>query len=370
MPLFDSILNYKSENDQNIAKPVLIIISDGGPDENPRYQNVIEVAIHHFVKRDLDALFLATNAPGRSAYNRVERRMAPLSRSLCGLILPHNFYGDHLNSKNETIDDDIWSENVIDGYQVEATYVCEDDLEQFKENLVKKNAAWLDKHVNFGQYLLQITKCDDLECCKPKRSCLFKFLNNGRLPSPLPLINVGQKLDVIPTSECSKIKIDQFASLFVALSAKSNNCDLFDAYCPSVQSKLVARTCSRCGKYFSTIQFLKEHQKLHKTEEKEKKVQEKEHKIQEKQKKMQEKGKKSEPQTFQRLRPKRIAAVRAAEALAIICYDLNQEDAEWHNISELDLDGLDYVQEEKEENLSMPIMSISEHMSSEWTDEF
>lgn len=77
-------------------KPVLIIISDGGLNENPRYQHVIEIAVHHFVKRDLEALFIATNASGRSAYNRVERLMAPLSRDLCGLILPHDQFWNHL----------------------------------------------------------------------------------------------------------------------------------------------------------------------------------------------------------------------------------------------------------------------------------
>lgn len=79
-------------------------MSDGGPDENPRYEKVIKVAVHHFVKRDLDALFICTNAPGRSCYNRVERRMAPLSRDLCGLVLPHDQCGNHLNSQNETIE--------------------------------------------------------------------------------------------------------------------------------------------------------------------------------------------------------------------------------------------------------------------------
>lgn len=87
----------------NEPKPVLIIISDGGLDENPRYEKVIQIAIHHFIKRNLDGLFIATNAPGRSAYNRVERSMAPLCHDLCGLILPHDQFGNHLNSKNETL---------------------------------------------------------------------------------------------------------------------------------------------------------------------------------------------------------------------------------------------------------------------------
>ncbi|GBP30452.1 hypothetical protein EVAR_20905_1 [Eumeta japonica] len=66
------------------VKPVLIISSDGGPDKNPRYRKVIAHAIEHFKKYDLDAIFIETNAPSRSAFNRIERRMASLSRELTG----------------------------------------------------------------------------------------------------------------------------------------------------------------------------------------------------------------------------------------------------------------------------------------------
>lgn len=50
----------------DVVKPVVIIMVDGGPDENPRYEKLIKVAIHHFLKYNLDALFVATNAPQRS----------------------------------------------------------------------------------------------------------------------------------------------------------------------------------------------------------------------------------------------------------------------------------------------------------------
>lgn len=71
-------------NDHGLPKPVLFLSVDGGPDENPRYPKVIKHAINHFLNYDLDGIFIFTNAPGRSAYNRVERRMAPLSRELSG----------------------------------------------------------------------------------------------------------------------------------------------------------------------------------------------------------------------------------------------------------------------------------------------
>lgn len=83
------------------------VFRTGGPDENPRYDKVIQMNIHHFIKNDLDAVIVACNAPGRSAYNRVERRMAPLSRALARIILPHEHFGTHLDSQGRTIDLDL-----------------------------------------------------------------------------------------------------------------------------------------------------------------------------------------------------------------------------------------------------------------------
>lgn len=89
------------------------------------------MSVHHFLKYDFDAVFFACNAPGRSAYNRVEWSMAPLSRALAGIILPYDHYGTHLDSQGCTIDIDlertnfyyagralaeVWSNTVIDGH--------------------------------------------------------------------------------------------------------------------------------------------------------------------------------------------------------------------------------------------------------------
>ena len=67
IPEFEDIMLTSDQ----LYKPVRIITCDGGPDENPRYQKTIECAIDQFIECDLDALFIATNAPGRSAFNRV-----------------------------------------------------------------------------------------------------------------------------------------------------------------------------------------------------------------------------------------------------------------------------------------------------------
>ncbi|CAB3979549.1 Hypothetical predicted protein [Paramuricea clavata] len=116
-----------------ISKPIMMVTVDGGPDENPRYKKTIKCSISYFLQHDLDAFYLATNAPGRSAFNRVERRMAPLSHDLAGVVLPHDTYGTHLSARNETVDKElevknfakagetlaeIWGKTVIDGYDI------------------------------------------------------------------------------------------------------------------------------------------------------------------------------------------------------------------------------------------------------------
>ena len=78
-------------------KPILVITVDGGPDENPRFPKTIAAAVETFSKFDLDCMFVATEAPGQSAYNCVERRMSPHSRDISGVVLPHDHFGSHLD---------------------------------------------------------------------------------------------------------------------------------------------------------------------------------------------------------------------------------------------------------------------------------
>nr|CAH7729764.1 unnamed protein product [Callosobruchus chinensis] len=62
---------------------------------------------------------------------------------------------------------------------------------------------WYSEHVRESQYLLQIVKCKNTECCRP-RSGLFRLLDNRFLPPPakvkqtddLVLDEGGQFLDL------------------------------------------------------------------------------------------------------------------------------------------------------------------------------
>ncbi|CAF4945677.1 unnamed protein product [Rotaria sp. Silwood1] len=120
------------------VKPILIVTVDGGPDENPRFPKTLVSNIRKFKKYNLDALFILTHAPGQSAYNIVERRMAPLSHDLAGLILPHDYFGSHLNESGVTVNleleklnfrkagqmlADTWNLSVIDGFPCVAEYI-------------------------------------------------------------------------------------------------------------------------------------------------------------------------------------------------------------------------------------------------------
>ena len=89
----------------------MILRPDGGPDQNPRHNRNQNTYAKLFIDLDLDCLIIALHPEGLSAFNPVERRMAPLSRELTGVIFDHLHYGNHLNSKKETIDKDLEMRN-------------------------------------------------------------------------------------------------------------------------------------------------------------------------------------------------------------------------------------------------------------------
>lgn len=119
----------------------------------------------------MDAVFIATNAPGRSAFNRVERRMAPLSKDLAGLIIPHNHDGDHLDTQGRTVDQmlerrnfeyagrtlaEVWSSTIIDTFPTIAEYIDPDNSEVMEDELRKVTSDWRKLHVREGHYFLQV----------------------------------------------------------------------------------------------------------------------------------------------------------------------------------------------------------------------
>ena len=111
-----------------------------------------------------------TNALGRSAFNRVERRMAALSYHLAGLLLRHDSFRSHLDSTNKCIDEElekknfaeagrtlanVWSELVIDKYPVHAEYIEPGEKAKLNNPV---DPLWYVKHVRKSQYLFQVLK--------------------------------------------------------------------------------------------------------------------------------------------------------------------------------------------------------------------
>ncbi|CAF3702309.1 unnamed protein product [Rotaria sp. Silwood1] len=180
------------------VKPILITTVDGGPDENPH------------------TLFILTHAPGQSAYNIVECRMAPLSHDLADLILSHDHFGSHLNDSGVTVNIDLEKLNfrkagksIIDGFPCVAEYInspatTDDERRQVDikiviDELLRKHEFrvrasdeyyqengrvprekiseqpkydideyWYAIHVLQTQYTLQIIRCNSVECCSKK----------------------------------------------------------------------------------------------------------------------------------------------------------------------------------------------------------
>ena len=146
------------------VKPIWCLLTDGGPDENPRFLANISKYLLIFKKLDLDYLTVRTHAPGQSAYNPVERSMASLSGKLAGIVLNAFNYGNHLgnaNGKTNTVIDEelgrrnfkhagdhlceLWSRDPINGHPVISTYVEEHDDTIFS-NIQEEAWEWIDRH--------------------------------------------------------------------------------------------------------------------------------------------------------------------------------------------------------------------------------
>lgn len=331
---FDDITKSRSGD----IKPMFIMLVDGGPDENPRYPKTICAAINHFRNFNLDAIFIATNAPGRSAFNPVERRMAPLSRQLSGVILPYEHYGTHLDANGKTVDveleiknfehagqtlADIFSNTVIDGYPVVSEYVNPEQDDDYFEETVEADETWKMKHVKTSQYFLQIVKCFDKACCSPPRGSYLNFFPNRFLPAPIS-IKYNPKLSIASPNETNA----HFSSLFQNISIADANKMAYDTYCPSIEDVIKERVCIDCQYYCASMELLKKHRKeIHKRIVNTKK------------------------------KPKKVISKRGTELMVVV-----KEDVEW-----IDSEHLDVIHEEEVENLEFNnLLSIENHLKQIW----
>ncbi|CAG8835179.1 16995_t:CDS:2, partial [Gigaspora margarita] len=134
-PVLNNALKLKNE-----FKPILVLLVDGGPDENPRHlKNIIEY-YKLFIELNLDYFTVRTHALGQSAYNPVECSISILSGKLAGIVLSIDHFGSYLDSSSviENIDFakqnfhysgeklcDIWRRDYIHSKEVIVEYVDE-----------------------------------------------------------------------------------------------------------------------------------------------------------------------------------------------------------------------------------------------------
>ncbi|KAK3928620.1 Methionine--tRNA ligase [Frankliniella fusca] len=282
-------------------------------------------------------ILIFTNAPGRSAFNRVERRMAPLSKALAGLILPYDHFGNHIDSSGNTIDKDleiknfehagtvladIWSEMVLDGHPVVAKYVPpNEDL----PDVTEMPQRWYADHVRESQYMFQVVKCDNLNCCSPRRSNLHQIMYQRFLPAPFPFC---QDPFGFP-EDSSEAKFPAFL-IRQSLSLRPDSYKYkeipYDLYCPSVRDEIDGRTCQDCGLYSNSKTSLQAHRRdLH--------------------------SKGLDPSA--RVRPLNVLARRPGEYL---CRLLGDSDAEWIDVESIDDPGYS-VETENASDEGAPIIN-------------
>ena len=201
--------------------------------------------------------------------------MAPLSRFLSGIILPYETFESHLNSRGETINEeielqnfrkagetlaDVWNEAFIDKFPVVAQWRGGHTADHTNVS----SQEWMAKHVRSNQYLLQIVKCNDEECCSPLRSTLKSLLPQRFLLSPLSVSNErglsyvsGEQHKFLPL-------ILRLTSNILPEGWSENNKTLipYDFYCPTVQNQITNRTCNDCKLYFASTTMMMQHKKV------------------------------------------------------------------------------------------------------------
>ncbi|CAG8846408.1 23185_t:CDS:2, partial [Gigaspora margarita] len=184
----ERLYNFTTTEDGQ-SKPVVLMLADGGPDENPCYKKTIQVIIEHFIKYNLDTIIAVCFALHQSVSNPVERRMAPLSHDLAGIILPHDTFGSHLDEQLKTTDDELEKHNFKVAGEILASVwentVINDPEEHYQSRLDEKSVAWIERHTMTCRYITQVVKCNDTSCCRPFRSGILQLLSNQFFSPPI-----------------------------------------------------------------------------------------------------------------------------------------------------------------------------------------
>ena len=275
---------FKLPGSVNEFKPVIVKGVDGGPDENPRFHNNINMGCKIMTDFNLDCYIEVTNAPGLSAYNRAERRMYHLSKQLTGVVLPYDTFGSHIVN-GKTVDDslelknfeaageilaEIWSNMVIDNFPVQAEFINTPVTQLTKD--FQPTPEFRARHVFETQYMTVYLKCDDRKCCSCPRTKVEVFFPGRRIPALIPIkLTATGPVAMELVKDINKKEIvfpDIFARIvtekeLVPVELKEKYGDLvpYDAYLPTQQDHVQKRICPNCKKYHASIKSLTIHKK-------------------------------------------------------------------------------------------------------------
>jgi hypothetical protein len=238
-----------------VAKPVYFFITDGGPDENPRFLKNIHHYCNFFTSNPtIDYISVRVYAPGQSAFNPVERSMAPFSKKLAGVVLPYFKEKSHLSKDKKTVQDMelahtnfahaakelgvFWTDEKHYGNDV--LYRYENELPASEE---QKPFNWIEAHCSIGQYSLDIKKCHDRACCS-EPSTLNKLIPlvapyDGFIPGNV-MRQTGKYAPVIQFLE------------FPPASNETKKALLKDFSLPSRTVQRSVYVCKLCDKYYPT----------------------------------------------------------------------------------------------------------------------
>ena len=133
------------------VKPLVFMSMDGG-DQMKQLRINRSWPLCQYTLYDMEAIFIFVHASGSSEYNIIERQMASVPQLTAAVILLFGTFGFHLNSQNQTVDEDfekrnfqtdrkivadVWNNALIDGHLVTTYYIY--PPEQSRQQIVMKN---------------------------------------------------------------------------------------------------------------------------------------------------------------------------------------------------------------------------------------
>jgi hypothetical protein len=227
---------------------------------------------------------------------------------------------------------EVFSKVTIDGFNVQCKAIDPEESEVDPASIISKDQLWISQHVRSSQYLLQIVKCDDENCCLPWKSSLNILTTTRFLPPPLTM-SYNPSLRVCH----SPAENSRFVKLFTSWALFDSSCLAYDFKCPSLQGVLKSRTCEICSLYFGSASLLKSHFKIHK-------------------------GISSRPRITQK--PTKKIASRKQEVLVVLdgC-----DDMEWVDAEDIESGAYQvYEDPNPEDSESLPICAIEDCFAMPW----